>query len=421
MNYNSVFRINITVMKYSFGRRNFMSRKTRQAVQTGILCLLILLVLPLIVLAVIYAVPSVGSAAYSAADASVELAMLDFFSNSEQETQQTEISADKSVPEETAAVIKQYSGFEFDDSMMLSIGTPQIPSSENEEIYVENDSYDVGPEPYPESLESHDGEISAMTYGYFSSSEYIPLEKGGQVRNVTSVSNKKLLEESKQLPDFKIELNDEPQVLIMHTHTTESYEPYQRGFYDSSFNSRTTDPTKSVIAVGNQIAYQLEQNGIGVIHDTTLHDYPSYNGSYDRSRVTVKKILEENPSIKIVLDIHRDAIEKADGCRVAPTTEINGKSAAQVMIICGCDDGTMNMPNYMKNFRFASLVQQQMESDYPTLTRPVLFDYRKYNQDLTTGSILVEVGGHANSIDQAIYSGELIGKSLANALISISE
>jgi stage II sporulation protein P len=137
--------------------------------------------------------------------------------------------------------------------------------------------------------------------------------------------------------------------------------------------------------------------------------------------VTVKKILEENPSIKIVLDIHRDAIEKADGCRVAPTTEINGKSAAQVMIICGCDDGTMNMPNYMKNFRFASLVQQQMESDYPTLTRPVLFDYRKYNQDLTTGSILVEVGGHANSIDQAIYSGELIGKSLANALLSISE
>jgi stage II sporulation protein P len=421
MNYNTAFRINITVMKYSFGRRNFMSRKTRQAVQTGILCLLILLVMPLIVLAVIYAVPSAGSAAYSAADASVELAMLDFFSNSEQETQPAEIIADKSVPEETAAVIKQYSGFEFDDSMMLSIGTPQIPSSENEEVYVKNDNYDVGPEPYPESLESHDGKISAMTYRYFTSSEYINLEKGGQVRNVTSVSNEKLLTESKLLPDFKIELNGEPQVLIMHTHTTESYEPYQRDFYDSSFNSRTTDPTKSVIAVGNQIAYQLEQNGIGVIHDTTLHDYPSYNGSYDRSRVTVKKILEENPSIKIVLDIHRDAIEKADGCRIAPTTEINGKSAAQVMIICGCDDGTMNMPEYMKNFRFTSLVQQQMESDYPTLTRPVLFDYRKYNQDLTTGSILIEVGGHANSVDQAVYSGELVGKSLAQALLSIAE
>ena len=129
--------------------------------------------------------------------------------------------------------------------------------------------------------------------------------------------------------------------------------------------------------------------------------------------MTVQKILEENPSIKIVLDIHRDAIERESGERIAPVAEIDGKNAAQVMIISGCDDGTMGMPNYLKNFRFASLLQQQLESDYQGLTRPILFDYRKYNQDLTTGSILIEVGGHANSVDQAVYSGELIGRSLA--------
>lgn len=200
----------------------------------------------------------------------------------------------------------------------------------------------------------------------------------------------------------------------MHTHETESYEPYTRDFYDSSFTSRTTDDSMNMAAVGDKIAEQLEGAGIGVIHDVTKHDYPSYNGSYDRSRVTALDILAENPSIKVVLDIHRDAIERPDGTRIAPTVEINGKNAAQVMIISGCDDGTMGMPNYMKNFRFASALQQQLEEDFPGLTRPVLFDYRQYNQDLTTGSILIEVGGHANSIDEALYSGELIGRALAD-------
>ena len=67
------------------------------------------------------------------------------------------------------------------------------------------------------------------------------------------------------------------------------------------------------------------------------------------------------------------------------------------MLISGCDDGSMNMPNYLKNFRFACLIQQQMESDYAGLTRPILFAYRKYNQDLTTGSVLVEVGGDVDA------------------------
>ena len=296
---------------------------------------------------------------------------------------------------------------------MLSYGELDIPSSENEEKPVDGNK-DVGASPYPESLENRDGIITPLTYGYMSGTDYIDLDGGGQIRNVTSVSNSILEEESRKPLDFEIEFNGEPQILIMHTHETESYEPYTRDFYDSSFTSRTTDDSKNMAAVGSAIAAQLENAGIGVIHDTTKHDYPSYNGSYDRSRVTVQNILDEYPSIKVVLDIHRDAIERADGTRIAPTTEINGKKAAQLMIICGCDDGTMGMPNCLKNFRFASALQQQFETDYPTLSRPVLFDYRKYNQDMTTGSLLIEVGGHANSIEEAVYSGELIGKSLVD-------
>ena len=91
------------------------------------------------------------------------------------------------------------------------------------------------------------------------------------------------------------------------------------------------------------------------------------------------------------------------------------------MIISGCDDGTLDMPDYMKNFHFAAYLQQQIEGDSPGLTRPVLFDYRKYNQDLTTGSLLIEVGSHGSTLEQVQYSGQLIGSSLAKALNSLKE
>lgn len=318
----------------------------------------------------------------------------------------------------------------YDDSLMLSEGSSRIPSSANEEIYsddillpapsAESDS----PAPYPSDALDNDGKITEVTYGYYTGENYIDLDKGGQIRNLTSRSNDEVYAQSRLLPNFTIDLDageDEPQVLIMHTHTTESFELYRKNYYDSDFVGRTTDSDMNMIAVGNAMAEVFEERGISVLHNTDIHDYPSYNGSYDRSRETVKKLLEKYPSIKVVLDVHRDAIERENGERIAPTAEINGRSSAQVMLICGCDDGTMNMPDCMKNLSTASLFQQAMESKYSGLTRPVLFDYRQYNQDLTTGSLLLEVGGHANSIDQAIYAGELAADAISDALISIGQ
>ena len=122
----------------------------------------------------------------------------------------------------------------------------------------------------------------------------------------------------------------------------------------------------------------------------------------------------------MALDIHRDAISN-DSFAAQPYIEIDGKEAAQIMIISGCDDGTLDMPNYMKNFHFACSLQQQLENDYAGLTRPILFDYRHYNQDLTTGSLLIEVGSHGNTLEQVQYSGQLIGRSLSNLLNRIKE
>jgi len=279
---------------------------------------------------------------------------------------------------------------------------------------------DPGEKPYPVSWNLTGGIVEQMTYGVYSGTKFFQLPTAGQVQNKTSLSNNQLYEESQFLPEFQIQTDGTPQVLIMHTHTTESFEPYERDAYDSNFNYRTTDNSKNVVMIGNRIAAQLESAGIGVVHDTTVHDYPSYTGSYERSAETVKANLIKYPSIKIVLDIHRDAVG-GDGVIKQPVAEIDGRKASQVMIISGCDDGTMNMPNYLKNFRFACLLQQQMESDYPGLTRPILFDYRKYNQDLTTGSLLIEVGSHGNTLDQVEYAGDLIGSSLARALLKLEE
>lgn len=317
-----------------------------------------------------------------------------------------------------------------DDILMLSYGSRRMPSSANEELYVEDSAVLPGQEgngsplPYPDDLTGHDGVIRAVTYTAGTGENYIDLPLAGQLRNVTSLSRSEILDNAVLEPDFNIVMNapaDEPQVLIMHTHTTESYEPYTRDHYDEDFLSRTTDSSKNMVAVGEAMTDVFESRGIRTIHDTTVHDYPSYNGSYDRSRETVTAILEKYPSIKVVLDVHRDAIERADGERVAPTAEINGKSSAQVMLICGCDDGTMGMPECMKNLRTAALFQQYMESRSPGLTRPILYDYRQYNQDLTTGSLLIEVGGHANSIDQAIYAGQLSAEGIADALETIAK
>lgn len=268
---------------------------------------------------------------------------------------------------------------------------------------------------YPEKMESRDGKIVRKTYSYRTSDTYIELPGGGLLRNCTDIDPAYLLEQCARKPDFSVN-TDEPLVLIMHTHTTESYEPYQRDFYDDSFSSRTTDLDKSVVAVGDKIAAELTAAGIAVIHDETVHDYPRYTGAYDRSAETIAEYLRDYPSIAIVLDVHRDAIEE-DGVRYAPAVEIGGKSAAQVMIISGCK----NVPQYRYNLRIASRLQSQMESAYPGLTRPILFDERNYNQEMTHGSFLLEMGSSANSLDEALYSGELVGKSLAKVILKLRD
>lgn len=296
-------------------------------------------------------------------------------------------------------------------------------SSQTENVLSESDSQIGAPDTAGlgitqeeiDGYSNHDGTIVRKQYTAGTTPNYINISGNAYVKNNTNLPNETVQQAVNTRPEFQIVADGTPQVLIMHTHTTESYELASRDFFDNRLPSRTRDTSRNVVRVGDEIAKQFENSGIGVIHSVVEHDYPSYTGAYDRSKATVEAILKENPTIKVVLDVHRDAIA-SETTRYAPVAEINGRNAAQVMIISGCDDGTMGYPNYLKNLSFASYLQQQMESDYPGLTRPVSFAYKYYNQSLTTGSILLEMGGHANSLEEAVYAGELVGKSLVKAL-----
>ncbi len=210
-----------------------------------------------------------------------------------------------------------------------------------------------------------------------------------------------------------------PQVLLYHTHATESFEPYDSDIYDKRGTWRSTDPDENMIAVGEAIAAAIEAHGIEVIHDTTLHDYPSYNGSYERSAVTIQNYLKQYPSLCVLLDIHRDAIQREDTL-VKPITTINGEKVAQLMLIAGCDsNGSLNIPSWKDNFRFGARLQSQIEELYPGLCRPLFLTYRKYNQNLSNASLLLEVGSHGNTLEEALRCGRMTGDAIGTYLASL--
>ena len=262
------------------------------------------------------------------------------------------------------------------------------------------------------------GSILEKNYPQGSGEKYIPCGAGSIKNNTRQTAADIAAEIANPLP-FAIEPNSpDPQVLVMHTHATEDYRLSAGLWFSPGDGARSTDRSINMCAVGRVVADTLNAAGINTLHDETLNDYPSYTGSYANSRAVVQQYLAQYPSIKVVLDVHRDAIESESGSRYAPVCTVEGRQAAQVMIICGCDNGTtVQLPNWRQNLRFAAAWERSMEGMYPGLTRPVLFSYRFYNQDLTTGSLLIEIGGHGNNLNEALYAGQLAAKGLAAALL----
>ena len=211
--------------------------------------------------------------------------------------------------------------------------------------------------------------------------------------------------------------SDGPQVLIVHTHATECYMSYYAGYYNADDVTRSTDNACNVTAVGAVLAQELRARGIGVIHDTTQHDHPQYTGAYTRSAETIGQYLQKYPSVRVVIDLHRDAMMQQDQTKLKPTVTVDGRKAAQMMVVVGVTSSD-SAPNPHTNFnlRFGLQLHRALESAHEGIMRPLYMVDARYNQHLAQGSLLIEVGTDANVLSEATYSARLLGAQLAAML-----
>lgn len=260
---------------------------------------------------------------------------------------------------------------------------------------------------------SNDGTISAEDYSIKNATaEYNGIYLRNTTQNHGEIDMAKYLNKKVQASIDK----SKPAVLIYHTHTSETYELLDRGFYTNERSTRSENSSENMVRVGEEICKVLENNGYKTIHDKTVYD-ESVSGAYTRARENISKILKENPSIQVVLDIHRDSIYLKDGTRVKTVSQINGEKVAQIMLTTGCEDGNVtDFPNWEKNLTFALNLQQSLVREAPSLMRPLTLAGRKYNMDLVPCALHVEIGTDANTLTEAVNSANIFGEALSKLL-----
>ena len=259
---------------------------------------------------------------------------------------------------------------------------------------------------------SHDGKIISRKYDNTSATTVYG-KVAVQNRTSQAMDIKKVLAEP---VDLKITDKTKPSILIYHTHTTESYQMLDTDWFTKSYQTRSNLATRNMVRVGDEIVKQLEAAGFAVIHDTKIYD-ATYNGAYYRSEDAINAYQKKYPQLQVLLDIHRDAIQTNDTTRIKPVATINEKKAAQIMIISGCEGGGVtDFPDWRYNLRFATQLQKICEESFPGLMRPLYFCNRQYNMHKSHCSLLLEMGSDSNTLDEAAYSGRMLGKALAQLL-----
>ena len=228
------------------------------------------------------------------------------------------------------------------------------------------------------------------------------------------VKNRTSYEITDELMQTDYSLNNNKDILIFHTHTCESYTPSEEYNYEMTGNYRTTDLNYSVARVGDKLTQHLTAYGYNVVHDKTYHDYPSYSGSYDRSYTTVTNILETNSEIQAIFDIHRDAV--GNGNDYGPTVKIGDETVAQLMFVIGTDASGLLHPNWRQNFKFAAKIQEKANEMYPGLFRPINLSTSRYNQQIASGAVIIEVGATANTMEECLESMKYLAKVISEVM-----
>lgn len=206
-----------------------------------------------------------------------------------------------------------------------------------------------------------------------------------------------------------------PQILIIHTHSSEAYTQAGLDRYQPSDTHRTEDKEYNIIRVGDELAEIYQSAGLNVIHDRGIYDSPSYTGSYNRSGAAIEEYLSRYPEISIVIDMHRDALG-SNGIVYKTMAEEDGVCASQVMLLVGSNESGLKHENWRSNLSLALYMQRAANSAYPTLMRPVSLVPQRYNQHLCRGSLILEVGSDGNTLQEALAAIRLFGKATAPAL-----
>ena len=227
-----------------------------------------------------------------------------------------------------------------------------------------------------------------------------------------------------ELDNTKVEkitsMPGKPLVLIYHTHTTESYTPSPAFNYTPSSTYHTENLNLSVAKVGEVMTQELNNLNIPTIHNTTVHDIPTYMTSYANSLKTCEEVLKQNPSIEIVIDLHRDAPTKdPQSSRDITTVKIDNKTLARFMLVVGTDKNFPH-PHWKENYQFSTLLHENLEKTYPGISRGLLLREERFNQHVSKKAILVEVGSHGNTMEEAIESARVFAKVLADLIKNLS-
>ena len=288
-------------------------------------------------------------------------------------------------------------------ALAAMLETPEAAAEEGEALSLwPGESADYlppapAPDPAPEVISAEGREIlEALSQGDLRSASSLAVDQLGLLREGWSYS----------IPA------EGPQVLIFHTHSCEAYTPQGEDSYEASGEFRTLEDSRSVIAVGDCLASALEEMGFEVLHDRALYDYPAYNGAYDRSGAAVRQLLEDNPTIRVVIDLHRDALGGKRTEYLLP----DGTKSAQVMLLLTTGENGLYHPSWRENLKLGLEVQNRMALDHPGLARPLYLSPARYNQHLSPGALLVEVGTEANTLAEAKQAAMLFADSLGEVL-----
>ncbi len=241
-------------------------------------------------------------------------------------------------------------------------------------------------------------------------SENNKTDKFTDVYKSVKIKNESKYPLTEEMVTPNIDFSNKKDIIIYHTHTCESYTPTAENNYVASGNFRTTDLNYSVARVGTELTNNLSAFGFNVNHNTAYHDYPAYTGSYTRGLSTIQSILSNSPSTEFVIDLHRDALGSNSG--YAPSVKIGEEVASQIMFVMGTDGGGLEHPNWLNNLKLAIKIQEKANEMYPGLFKPIILRDSRYNQHVSKGACIIEVGATGNTIEQCNTSM----KFLANVI-----